>query len=58
MPHTSGDEAHPAARLTLTNEADQPNRVSRGPDPTRVAQFAMLTFLIGAGFLLVGYALS
>lgn len=27
-------------------------------DPTRVAQFAALTFLIGAGFLLVGYALS
>jgi hypothetical protein len=29
-----------------------------GPDPARVAQFAALTFLVGAAFLLVGYVLS
>lgn len=29
-----------------------------GPDPIRVAQFAALTFLVGAAFLLVGYVLS
>ena len=29
-----------------------------GPNPARVAQFAALTFLIGAAFLLVGYVLS
>ena len=29
-----------------------------GPNPARAAQFAALTFLLGVGFLLVGYMLS
>ena len=32
--------------------------MSPGPDATRVAQFAALTFLVGVAFLMVGYALS
>jgi hypothetical protein len=58
MPHTSHDKVNPEARRALTHEAEQPNEASRRPDAAPVAQLATLTFLIGAGFLLVGYALS
>jgi hypothetical protein len=58
MPHTSHDKVNPEARRALSNEAEHPNEAGRRPDAARVAQLATLTFLIGAGFLLVGYALS
>ena len=47
------------ARSQRKKVTRRPTSVGRpNPDPTRVAQLAALTFLVGATFLVVGYALS
>lgn len=54
------DHVDPAGpRGPADKKAKRNDTIGRAdPDPIRVAQFAVLTFLIGAGFLLVGYAFS
>ena len=54
------DHVDPAGPRGPANKMAKQNVTTgrAGPDPTRVAQFAALTFLIGVGFLLVGYAIS
>lgn len=58
MAHPLDHNADPTGRRGSADQAAQRNGAGRRPGPTRVAQFAALTFLISAGFLLVGYALS